>query len=162
MSTIRLLVVGAVSVGAWAVCSFHSASADALAVPEPLRACAQIADDGKRLSCYDREIARLSTREEPAHPPPAGGPSPKPEAKQPTAPSVSTDKTIVATVSNTARRADGRWIITLDNGQVWQQAETRGTFQVKSGDAVEIRTSLVGANFLHSATGGDTRVTRGQ
>jgi hypothetical protein len=143
-----------------AVMPFRTAVSAPSAVPEPLRACAQLEDDSKRLSCYDREIARLSTQDEPVRqsPTPPSTTNPKP-AKAP----VSTEEAAIsATVSNTARRADGRWVITLDNGQVWLQAETRGNFQTKPGDVVQVRISGLGNSFMHTTAGGDTRVTREQ
>ncbi len=63
-----LFIVGTLTLQALPACALAQA-----AVPESLRACTAESDPGRRLSCYDREMARLSPHSAPrtARPTPA-------------------------------------------------------------------------------------------
>lgn len=74
-----LLLVGTLSLHAF------PARAWAQTVPESLRACTAVSDPGRRLACYDKEMARLSPSSAPraAVPAPAQDHSPTPVAAEP-------------------------------------------------------------------------------
>src|SRR5687768_5642177 len=74
-------------------------------VSRALRDCAHEADDGARLACFDRELARESAKAETA-----------PVAEEP-----SPEQPLSAVVTRVAERSDGTFVVTLDNGQVWAQ-----------------------------------------
>ena len=67
---IALLSAGALALHALPACTL------AQTVPATLRACTAQTDPTRRLACYDREMARLSTPPAPAPPPAAATPAP--------------------------------------------------------------------------------------
>lgn len=151
----------------------------AASVLDPVMACTNEPDDGKRLACYDAALGRTRPGSATAMPavPATGGvttagsaaanaPATVPPAtsvRPPTAtyiPSriVVTSPDISASISKLTRRADGRYVIALSNGQVWIEAETKERFQADTGDAVVIRAEALGSHYLHTPQGSDIRV----
>ena len=144
-------------------------------------ACAQEPDDATRLACYDNAVGRAhSPMANPQTAPATAAavassapltaaatpatPVANPAVRAPVLPITNTapkpgPAEIVATISQLSRRADGRFVITLSNGQVWLEAETKERFQADVGDAVHIRTGLLGARYLRTSRGIDVRVT---
>jgi hypothetical protein len=154
-----------------------------------LRACAGIAADAARLACFDREMTALgvtatgtvlptaattSTVDAPAAvTPTAAMPSPAaaPSVDVPTgqqfglpAPRVAerSSKTtmIEAHIASIAERTPGLAIFTLDNGQIWRQAEPEFNFSARAGDGVTITTGLLGSYWLTAGPGAAVRVKR--
>lgn len=147
-------------------------NAGAQVLPPSLLACSRVADDGERLRCFDRAIQSLSRPSEakplapsvpPARsavgdPPPAAPPAhaetfghpapPPPEAKRLEA--------HIASLSQSGPRP--RFV--LDNGQVWQQAETDDAFQAKVGDPVVLTKGMLGSYFMSAGMHAAVRVTR--
>ncbi len=111
-------------------------------MPEVLRACAREADDAARLACFDRELAREPAKTE-AEPPGQDTPG------QP----------LTAVVSHVAERADGTFVVTLDNGQVWAQVK-RAYVPLKVGDAVRIERGALGSVYLFTPSRRSTQVKR--
>lgn len=131
-----------------------------------LRICMNEPDDHLRLSCYDREMARLSAAAEksfgltaeqrrkltpPA--PAAATPSATPPAKP-------TPELMSSTVVTLSVRADGRSVIELANGAVWVQGEAYEPLNLRPGESVTIRPGLLGSYYLYRPSGERTRVTR--
>jgi len=130
--------------------AFGTAAARAAEPSVPhLRTCMSENDDARRLACYDREMGRT----------PGGAPADfgmttellrkkqkeagiQPEEKQ----------TLAAKVAKVTFLAQGRFIVTLDNGQVWSQVETLD-FPVKAGDAVTIEPGALGGIWLEIHNG---------
>ena len=55
----------------------------------------------------------------------------------------------------------GRWVVTLDNGQVWEQRETTAEAKrPRPGDAVTIEKSSFGSYLLVAPGRGSNRVKR--
>ena len=52
---------------------------------------------------------------------------------------------VTAHVARIAHSASGRIVFTLDNGQVWRQAELRSSFETAPGEAVTISKGALGA-----------------
>ncbi len=68
-------------------------------------------------------------------------------------------KAKVATVQ--ANEITGRAVVTLDNGQVWQQVEaTKATRRPRAGDAVVIREASLGSYLMMTPDRGSARVRR--
>jgi tRNA-dihydrouridine synthase len=51
-------------------------------------------------------------------------------------------------------------VVTLDNGQVWRQAETRASFEAHAGDAVTVSSGAIGSFWLATDVHNRTRVER--
>jgi hypothetical protein len=111
---------------------------------ERMRGCLIVADDAKRLACYDLEIGRLR----PGHDADIGVTDALLRDKQRTA-GITTPvaKEMRAEVRNVARRAYGKLVVTLDNDQVWEQQETVD-FPLKPGDEITVRRGVLGALWM--------------
>jgi hypothetical protein len=129
-----------------------------------MRACAAEQDDARRLSCYDkqfRQSAVSSGRADSAVAPDAlsaeerfgltaqlerkehGG------AAQP--PQLDKLSSRIAAVTYKIR---GEAVITLDNGQVWEQAEVQSRVPLKPGDLISIRRGALGSFWLSTPVSG--------
>jgi hypothetical protein len=139
---------------------------------DTLATCAQIEDDNRRLVCYDRLTGRG----------PKGTSTPVPVAATAAAVTLpSTDpaadfglsqqvikerdpdqwvESIAAAVSNVGKGASGRYVVSLDNDQVWEQIETDSYPVLKPGDAVTIRRAAVGSFILAGPRSISWRVRR--
>jgi hypothetical protein len=110
--------------------------------------CAELRDDAERLACYDAEFgkptAAVST---PA--PAAGGAPPQPEIAS-----------VTSVVAAVARKRDGRFLITLANGQVWAQSELESKASVEAGDTVTVRRASFGSYLIVTKAGIATRAKR--
>jgi len=69
-------------------------------------------------------------------------------------------KSLSAHITSVSRSAAGRQVFTLDNGQVWRQAETRSGFEVAPGDAVTVSSGAMGSFWLATSKHNWTRVER--
>ena len=138
-----------------------ASSAFAQALPESLRACAAETDSLRRLSCYDREVGRLS---EPgtAHtgvPPPLATPAqlaPAPEfgldeervRKLKVQPHTAEPKSLTARITAVSQLPYGRQRLALDNAQVWDQTEEDWGFAPQSGAVVTISRGTLGGFWM--------------
>jgi hypothetical protein len=141
-------------------------------LPGAVRACAQQRDPGRRLACYDREVARYSAPPPvhaparsaiaPAHETPAPGAaapadaSPEVTRAPQERPHESMASRLVSALDGsgsapqrlTARiaaihRGPGALVLRLDNGEVWRQAgRASGALTLRVGDTVTIRKRL--------------------
>lgn len=68
-------------------------------------------------------------------------------------------KKLTAQIASVSRNSVGRWVIKLDNGQVWRQTETR-SFEASPGEAVRISTGAMGTYWLETGPHNWTRVER--
>jgi hypothetical protein len=69
-------------------------------------------------------------------------------------------KSLAFVVAHVERRPAGEFILTFENGEVWQQADLRTKVEVQRGDQVVIRRSTSGTFTLVSRDGQTTRVKR--
>jgi hypothetical protein len=140
-------------------------------VPDALRACAAEKDDGARLACYDREMARAL-----AAVPTSATTKPlvatlSPEERfgfrgelarevEERAKEGSPDlERLVSKISALSRKPTGELVMTLENGQVW--IERAGTSAgVKVGDSVSIRPASLGSFLMTGPSGRAARVSR--
>lgn len=129
-------------------------------VPEALQACAQEHDDSRRLACYDREMARLTSASEKSFGLSGAQerklePPPPPEAREKAKP-----QALSSTVAAVSMRGDGRQVIRLANGETWVQGEAYETFRVNVGDNVTVKHGTLGSFYMYVPSGLATRVTR--
>jgi hypothetical protein len=69
-------------------------------------------------------------------------------------------KSITGRIAQVGYQANGEFIVTLDNGQVWEQSEMDTLAQVRAGDAVVIRRGVLGSFLLIATNRESTRVHR--
>jgi hypothetical protein len=152
---------------------------------EQVRACSAETDAGRRLSCYDRAAATLDKPAAPAARAAAStAAAPKATPATPASTTASTAanadaaqfgvsegplaakrqatalKEITAVVTSVGFQPRGELIMTLDNGQVWQQNEAVAYFPLKVGDTVKIRAGSIGSYLLLTPAKRTTKVTR--
>ena len=69
-------------------------------------------------------------------------------------------KELTAHIASVSRNPAGRSVLTLDNGQVWRQSETRSSFEAHAGEEVKITPGALGSFWLSTNTHNWTRVER--
>jgi hypothetical protein len=137
-------------------------------VPASLRSCAAEADPGRRLACYDREIARFpepapraATQREPLTNPPTGKPerdssssiaatpagddrpNPRDEQKATKQDSAEMEARHLSARVVSIDRSPNEMVLHLDNGQAWQQVQAvSGDLSLRTGDTVKIDKQL--------------------
>lgn len=132
----------------------------AAARPAPLadglRRCAGETDEAKRLACFDALVAAL----------------PKVEADQfgltadiarkrdPVVEHQADDAVLPGKIIALRQGPRGEWIFTLDNQQVWDQAEAEPSKRFGIGEAVHIELGAMGSWWLAADKGRKTRVKR--
>jgi hypothetical protein len=128
----------------------HTDGIAAQMVTPALRACRAETDSAKRLACFDREMARI---DEPGQSPPAATtvPPPAPPAErfglQPEH-SAPLPKKLTAHVTSVSQKSHGRYLISLDNGEVWLQLEDNLGFSPRTGGSVTITRGLTGGYYM--------------
>jgi hypothetical protein len=141
--------------------------------------CSDLYDDAQRLACYDAAFGKPARSSSAAAAPraPAAAPAsastappavraapvaPPAAVAQPAPRAAAEPKNVSATISEVARRADGRFVVTLDNGQVWAQLERDTAVEVAAGDKVTVRRGMLGSNILVNRAGLQAKVTPGR
>jgi hypothetical protein len=136
-----------------------AARADTL--PASVRACIGEADPGRRLTCYDREIARVIAPPDtfapvataPTGAAPAVANSSLRDAPPPAAPA----RHLVGKVS-AVRQSGDNLIVTLDNGDVWEQsAPATSQLNLRPGDTVKLDREMA-SWFLSNRYGDNIQV----
>jgi hypothetical protein len=119
--------------------------------------CASIAKDAERLACYDKAFGAADA-------PSKGAPAKQdfglPAKKAYPTEAEKKDLAISAVISSVERRRDGKFVVTLDNGQTWLQSENDSRIDVKAGDTVNVRRAALGSYLLSNRDGLATRVKR--
>jgi hypothetical protein len=127
-----------------------TASASVCAEDVTRHPCAEVRDSADRLACYDKAFGK------PAQAPDAqfGLPpkQPSPEAAEP--------DTVTAAVTAIRLLHDGKFVVTLDNAQVWSQSEINSQADVRVGDSVTVRRGALRSYLLVTKGGIATRVKR--
>ncbi len=119
---------------------------------ERLHACMAEQNDGARLACYDKELGRTAVKGQPAD----FGMTPQllrqeqiqAGVKPPPPPP---PETLSAKVTKITSRGNGRLIVTLDNGQVWEQQEDADML-LDVGDGVTIVHGMFGALWMDDSS----------
>jgi hypothetical protein len=142
-------------------------------LPDGLRRCAAIADVSVRVACYDRlsgtapAVAVPAPTVAVAAPAPATAPVPvaapataygNEDLKKSSADRAAdtTPKSIDARVTVLHEMAPNVFLISLDNGQVWQQEEARPAFSITVGDTVRILSGALGSHSMSPLSKGQT------
>jgi hypothetical protein len=132
------------------------------AADEVQHPCAHVRNDTDRLACYDQAFGK---------PPAAAATSPAPNEQfgftekemarntgQSAAPAA--PDSVTAAIKSLDRRRDGKFVVTLDNTQVWAQSEFNSQADVQVGDAITVRRGALGSYLLVTKAGIGTRVKR--
>jgi len=141
---------------ALACLALTAASNQAISAPDSHR-CSSINSDSERLACYDKAFGT------PAAPPNSAPPKPEfglPAKKAYPGVEDKKDSEIRAAVSSVTRQRDGKFVVTLDNGQTWQQSEIDSRVGLEVGDTVNVRRAALGSYLLSNEDGIATRVKR--
>lgn len=117
-----------------------------------LHKCMPEQNDAARLACYDKALGRTAAAGQPAD---FGMTAELLKQKQVEAgikpPPPPPPETMSAKVTNVTPRGNGRLVITLDNGQVWEQQEDTDTL-LDTGDGVTITHGLFGALWMDDSS----------
>ncbi len=139
--------------------AFITASAALYAADEPQHPCAQVRDNTDRLACYDQAFGKPT---EPVAAPAVKFGFSEQELARNTAQSSTpaAPTSITAAVTSIDLRHDGKFVVTLDNSQVWSQSEINSQADVRVGDTVTVRQGALGSYLLVTKAGIGTRVRR--
>ena len=123
--------------------------------------CALVRDDAERLACYDQAFRKPAT----AAPSPASkeqfGFTEKEMARNSgQSAAMAAPESVTAAVKSLDLRHDGKFVVTLDNAQVWAQSEYNSQADVKIGDRITVRRGAFGSYLLVTKAGIGTRVKR--
>jgi len=117
----------------------------------------ELHDDAERLACYDAEFGK----------PTAAVPTPASESAEKDfglaahgTPQQAEIATVTSVVAAVARKRDGRFLVTLANGQRWEQSELESKASVEAGDTVTVRRASFGSFLIVTKAGIATRVKR--
>ncbi|MGY1408626.1 hypothetical protein ACW5EG_03470 [Luteimonas sp. A611] len=135
-----------------------------LAAQQPTHACASVAQAEDRLACYDKafplslEVSEAATEKAQAD---FGLDRPREPLRNPgqAAEPADADR-IESQVIKVDYERNGQRSFSLDNGQVWTQAESRSSGHVAAGDVVQVRKGLLGSYQLVTPAGVLLRVRR--
>jgi hypothetical protein len=168
--------------------SLAVSAAFAQSLPPSVAACTAEKDSLARLVCFDREVAKYTQSSTRVAPTPSASAKVSPSAATvvPTQPPVASQpadefgvagqlarkrkaekedageavKELHASVSKLSNKPYGEFVVTLDNGQVWQQNEAKSSFVIKEGETVIIKPAKFGSFMLTTGSGATTRVHR--
>jgi hypothetical protein len=129
-------------------------------LPASVRACIGEADAARRLTCYDREVARAIAPPDTFAAAPAVAPNRAPPAS-PAAADAAQPRHVTAKVSAVHQSGDAL-IVTLDNGKVWEQtAPATSQVNLRPGDTVHLDREL-SSWFLSDRYGNNIQVRQRQ
>ncbi len=113
--------------------------------------CLSLSDDAGRLACYDAYAKELSSGVQPEVLPTENAQDQETAfGKRESADDGRIDE-IHASVASLQKQTRGRWLVTLDNDQLWQQVDSRSSFRIREGDAVVIKRGAFGSFVLRLA-----------
>lgn len=129
--------------------------------PTDLAACRVIADDARRLACYDAQADREADVPAAATPEALFGMDPTAvttllQRQRGDTPLQSIESSVATTHTNRA----GKLVMGLANGQRWMQVDS-GRFHLRPGEPVRIQRAALGSHLLQaSGSGRSMRVRR--
>ncbi len=136
-----------------ATLSLVSSASDEMSLAAKLIKCGKISSPDERLACFDGLIEQNSVVKVPApiaktQPPQHKGVDDfaKEHLKR-----TSADEgldSITSSISKLKKLIRGQWIISLENGQQWQQKGST-KIKLKVGDAIRMKKGVMGAIFLY-------------
>lgn len=135
-------------------------SPQALVASEPpddgLRRCSLQTDEGKRLACFDALVIALPKIRSDQF----GMTSDIARQRSPASVSRSENESLSAKIAALFESPRGEYVFTLDNGQIWIQAEARYSVRYAVGEAVQIEHGVMGSLWLSADHRRKTRVKR--
>lgn len=139
----------------------QAAAATAMAGSEPLadglQRCAREVDEKQRLACFDELAKRVPA----AHADQFGMTAEITHQRHPSAPFRPEQSEVLSgTIAALREGPNGELIFTLDNAQVWRQAEAKSRIRFKVGESVHIEHGAMGSLWLAADKGRKTRVKR--
>ena len=136
------------------------ASPDVFAAIEPLadglRRCSLETDQGKRLACFDALANALPKIKSDQF----GMTVDIARKRDPVAESKNENESLSGKIAALQEAPRGEYIFTLDNGQIWIQAELRSNIRFEVGDAVQIEHGAMSSLWLAADHHRKTRVKR--
>ena len=136
------------------------ASAPVFAGIEPLadglRRCSLQTDEQKRLACFDALVAALPKIQSDQF----GMTADIARKRDPVAVSRSENKSLTGKIVALREGPRSEYLFTLDNGQVWMQAEPRSSIHFEVGEAVQIEHGAMGSLWLAADHHRKTQVKR--
>ncbi len=174
-----LVCIGATS---WGQSQATLAQVSPAEVVAGMHACAAEKNDTRRLACFDEQMRRVSPGTPASVPPVAGVPSPSPvvatttpeqqfgmngpiEQRQRDAAAIKPPpplKKLNAHIKAVSYRPQGQAVVTLDNGEVWEETEVSSHQPLRPGDEVAINRGVLGSFLLHTDNVPAQRVMRRQ
>ena len=135
------------------------AATAAAAAPESLedgvRRCAHEAEERQRLACFDALAKALPKIQADQF----GLTAPIRHERDPTVPYAKHD-VLNGKIAALRQGARGEWIFTLDNEQVWMQAEPQENIRFQVGESVRIEHGAMGTLWLAADKARKTKVKR--
>ncbi|MGJ4728241.1 hypothetical protein [Luteimonas sp. SDU101] len=135
-----------------------------LAAQQPTHACTSVVEPAQRLACYDKafppppEVSEAATERAQAS---FGLDKPRETLRNPGQTVEQADpERIESRVVKVDYAHGGQRSFSLENGQVWRQAEARSTGHVRAGDVVQVRKAIMGGYRLLTPDGVGLRVSR--
>jgi hypothetical protein len=160
----------------------QTALSNAGPIEDRLLACAGEVDDSSRLRCFDDVAGELAVADTPSVPPEAAPVAEVAVAAAITEASLSdveqfgmtvelaeekagvggeTELLEISTVAvEVTERIRGELVVTLDNGQIWTEKDSKAGFRVKAGDTVVIRKGRLGGYRMVDRSGRASAVVR--
>jgi hypothetical protein len=123
-----------------------------------LRRCAKESDPAQRLACFDAIVSTLPQVEADRF----GMTADIERKRDPAAVQQAKDEVLTGKISALRQAPHGAWIFTLDNGQVWVQAEANPKMQFAVGEAVHLEHGAMSSLWLVADKHRKVRVERQQ
>lgn len=121
-----------------------------------LRRCAAESDAERRLACYDALAGSLPRMEADRF----GMNANVAERRDPATLQRAKSETLTAKIVALRLTSAGEWIFTLDNEQVWAQAEQKPSLRFTVGETIRIEHGAMSSLWLAADHGRKTRVRR--
>jgi hypothetical protein len=121
-----------------------------------LRRCAKESDQAQRLACFDAIVRTLPQVEADRF----GMTADIKHQRDPVAVQQAKDEVLTGKISGLRQAPHGEWIFTLDNRQVWVEAEARPDVQFAVGEDVHIEHGAMSALWLVADKHRKVRVKR--
>jgi hypothetical protein len=146
------------AVGCVATCAVVQGSED------PLEVCYREADASARVACFDHEMQRrhaAAAANQKRAQDNVGLEGPQLHQKlKAEGVAVGPVQPIVATITRLLPRSDNEYAFELDNGQTWEQAESKADLYVKPHDSVTIKPGVLGSFYMTTSRSQRIRVHR--
>lgn len=123
---------------------------------EALHRCAAEADQAQRLACFDRVVSTLPQIKADRF----GMTADIRGKRDPVAAQQAKREALSGRIASLRQAPHGEWIFTLDNHQVWEQAEARRSIQFQVGETVHIEHGAMSSLWLAADNNRKVRVNR--